>query len=130
MQYHEYLARVRELGEYGSQEEAAKVTEAVLSVLAQRISPGEVDDLASQLPGPLGQSLTAAKPQQAESFGIEEFYRRVAERIGARPRTAEWDASAILTAVADAVSGGELNQILSQLPSGYAVLFGRADLAG
>ncbi|MFJ8468912.1 DUF2267 domain-containing protein [Streptomyces swartbergensis] len=130
MQYHEYLARVRELGEYGSQEEAAKVTEAVLSVLAHRISPGEVDDLASQLPGPLGQTLIAAKPQQAESFGIDEFYRRVAERIGARPRTAEWDASAVLTALADAVSGGALNQILSQLPSGYAVLFGRADLAG
>ncbi|MER7405994.1 DUF2267 domain-containing protein [Streptomyces sp. NPDC000070] len=130
MQYHEYLARVRELGEYGSREEATKVTEAVLSVLAQRISPGEVDDLASQLPGPLGQTLTAAKPRQAESFGIDEFYRRVAERIGARPRTAEWDAGAVLTALADAVSGGELNQILSQLPSGYAVLFGRADLAG
>ncbi|MDG9710744.1 DUF2267 domain-containing protein [Streptomyces sp. DH10] len=130
MQYHEYLARVRELGEYNSQEEASKVTEAVLSVLAQRISPGEVDVLASQLPGPLGQTLTAAKPQQAESFGIEEFYRRVAEGVGARPRTAEWDAGAVLTALADAVSGGELNQILSQLPSGYAVLFGRADLAG
>ena len=130
MQHHEYVARVRELGEYGSQDEAAKVTEAVLSVLAQRISPGEVDDLASQLPGPLGQTLAAAKPQRAENFGIEEFCRRVAERIGARPRTAEWDASAVLTTLAEAVSGGELNQILSQLPSGYAGLFGRADLAG
>ncbi|MFH9008668.1 DUF2267 domain-containing protein [Streptomyces afghaniensis] len=130
MQHHEYLARVRELGEYGSQDEAAKVTEAVLGVLARRISPGEVDDLASQLPGPLGQALADAKPQQAESFGIEEFCRRVAERIGARPRTAEWDASAVLTTLAEAVSGGELNQILSQLPSGYAGLFGKADLAG
>ncbi|MEU6807882.1 DUF2267 domain-containing protein [Streptomyces sp. NPDC046831] len=130
MQQHEFLARVRELGEYDSQDEAAKVTEAVLSVLAQRISPGEVDDLASQLPGRLGPALAEAKPPQAESFGIEEFYRRVAERTGARPRTAEWDASAVLTTVAEAVSGGELNQIISQLPSGYAVLFGKADLAG
>ncbi|MYS88608.1 MULTISPECIES: DUF2267 domain-containing protein [Streptomyces] len=130
MQYHEYLDRVSELGEYRSQDEAAEVTEAVLSVLAKRISPGEVDDLVSQLPGPLGQALADAKPQQAESFGIEEFYRRVAERIGARPRTAEWDASAVLTALAEAVSGGELNQILSRLPSGYALLFGKADLAG
>lgn len=130
MQYHEFLARVRELGEYDGQDEAANVTEAVLSVLAQRISPGEVDDLASQLPGPLGQKLADAKPEQAESFGIEEFYRRVAERTGARPRTAEWDAAAVLTTLAEAVSGGELNQIISQLPSGYAVLFGKADLAG
>ena len=129
MQQHEFLARVRELGEYDSQDEAEKVTEAVLQVLAQRISPGEVDDLASQLPGSLGKTLSEAKPQQAESFGIEEFSRRVAERTGARPRTAQWDASAVLTTVADAVTGGELNQILSQLPSSYAVLFGKADLA-
>ncbi|MGA5799067.1 DUF2267 domain-containing protein [Streptomyces cellulosae] len=128
MQHHEFLARVRELGEYMSQDEAAAVTEAVLTVLAQRINPGEADDLASQLPEPLGQKLTEAKAQQAENFGIEEFNRRVAERVGARPRTAEWDASAVLTTRAEAVSGGELNQILSQLPSGYAVLFGKPDL--
>ncbi|NUQ99409.1 MAG: DUF2267 domain-containing protein [Streptomyces sp.] len=129
MKYDEFLARVRERGEYTDQDEAAKVTEEVLSVLAGRISPGEVDDLASQLPGPLGQVLPSAKRQQAESYGIEEFYRRVAERTGARPRTALWDASAVLTTVADAVSGGELNQVISQLPSSYAVLFGKADLA-
>ncbi|MFD7996158.1 DUF2267 domain-containing protein [Streptomyces mexicanus] len=129
MQHHEFLARVRELGEYDSQDEAEKVTEAVLGVLAQRISPGEVEDLASQLPAPLGQTLAEAKPEQAESFGIEDFYRRVADRTGARPRTAEWDAGAVLTTLAGAISGGELNQILSQLPSGFAVLFGKADLA-
>lgn len=99
-----------------------------LEVLAQRISPAEVKDLASQLPGPLGQVLDHAT-QQARSFGIEEFHRRVAERTHARPRTAQWDASAVLTTVADAVTGGELNQIISQLPSSYAVLFGKADLA-
>lgn len=129
MQHHEFLARVRELGDYAGQDEAAEVTDAVLSVLAQRISPGEVDDLASQLPAPLGQTLAQAKQAQAESFGIEEFYRRVAERTGARPRTAQWDAGAVLTTLAGALSGGELNQIISQLPSAYAVLFGKADLA-
>lgn len=129
MKYDEFLARVRDRGEYADQDEAAKVTEQVLSVLAGRISPGEVDDLASQLPGPLGEVLTNAKQQRAESYGIEEFYRRVAERTGARPRTALWDASAVLTTVADTISGGELNQVISQLPSGYAVLFGKPDLA-
>lgn len=129
MKYDGFLARVRERGEYNDQDEAADVTTAVLEVLAQRISPGEVKDLASQLPGPLGQVLDHAAPQHARSFGIEEFYRRVAERTHARPRTAQWDASAVLTTVADAVTGGELNQIISQLPSSYAVLFGKADLA-
>lgn len=130
MKYDGFLARVRERGEYKDQSEAADVTNAVLEVLAQRISPGEVGDLASQLPGPLGQVLVNAAPQQARSFGIEEFLRRVAERTGARPRTAEWDAGAVLSTLGDAVTGGELNQIISQLPSSYAALFGKADLAG
>ncbi|MCP8708022.1 DUF2267 domain-containing protein [Streptomyces thermocarboxydus] len=130
MKYDEFLARVRERGEYKDNDEAAHVTNAVLEVLAQRISPGEVRDLASQLPGPLGQVLEDAAPQQARSFGIEEFLRRVAERTDARPRTAEWDAGAVLSTLGDAVTGGELNQIISQLPSSYAALFGKADLAG
>ncbi|MEU0114646.1 DUF2267 domain-containing protein [Streptomyces bobili] len=129
MKRDEFLARVRERGEYNSQDEAQQITEQVLDVLSERISPGEVKDLASQLPGPFGQKLTAVEREQAENFGIEEFYRRVAERTGARPRTAQWDASSVLSTVADAVSGGELNQVISQLPSSYAVLFGRADLA-
>ncbi|MGW0086492.1 DUF2267 domain-containing protein [Streptomyces sp. NPDC003393] len=127
MKCDEFLARVRERGEFYSQDEAQKITEDVLGVLAKRIGPDEVDDLASELPMPLGRTLTDAKRERAETFGIEEFYHRVAERTGARPRTAQWDASAVLTTVADVVSGGELNQVISRLPSGYAPLFGKAD---
>jgi uncharacterized protein (DUF2267 family) len=126
MKCDEFLARVRERGEFYSQDEAQKITEDVLGVLAKRIGPDEVDDLASELPMPLGRTLTDAKRERAETFGIEEFYHRVAERTGTRPRTAQWDASAVLTTVADVVSGGELNQVISRLPSGYAPLFGKA----
>jgi hypothetical protein len=45
-------------------------------------------------------------------------FRWAAERTGARPRTPEWDAGAVLAAVADEV--GECNQIISRLSSGYA----------
>ncbi|MBT2365682.1 DUF2267 domain-containing protein [Streptomyces sp. ISL-10] len=129
MRYDEFLAQVRERGEYTNQEEAATVAAAVLNVLAARITPGEAADLAAQLPEPLREPLLADKEQPTERFGIEEFYRRVAARTGARPRTAQWDAGAVLTTLDDSISGGELNQIISQLPSGYAVLFGKADLA-
>ncbi|WP_437098957.1 DUF2267 domain-containing protein [Streptomyces flavidovirens] len=50
MRHDEFLARVRERGEYAKQEEAAQVTRAVLDVLAHRITPGEVKDLAAPLP--------------------------------------------------------------------------------
>jgi uncharacterized protein (DUF2267 family) len=129
MRYDEFLARVRERGEYANQDEAAQVTMSVLQVLAHRITPGEAKDLASQLSGPLKEALQIDGEQRGESYGIEQFYRRIAERTGAHERTAQWDASAVLSTLADAVSPGELNQIISQLPSGYAVLFGKADLS-
>ena len=50
MKYDEFLARVRERGEYKDNDEAAHVTNAVLEVLAQRISPGELNQIISQLP--------------------------------------------------------------------------------
>lgn len=55
--------------EYQDQEEAADVTNAVLDALAPRISPREVEDLASRLPGPLGRVSDRAAPQQAQRFG-------------------------------------------------------------
>jgi uncharacterized protein (DUF2267 family) len=124
MRYDEFLARVRERGEYRDQAEAEQVTAAVLRVLASRITAGEAKDLGAQLPGKLSEFLAADPERPAGSFGVTEFCRRVADLVGAQPRTAEWDASAVLSTVADAVSGGELNQVLSQLPAGYATLFG------
>jgi uncharacterized protein (DUF2267 family) len=129
MRHDEFLACVRERGEYADQEEAAQITTAVLEVLAHRITPGEVKDLAAQLPTPLKGALDTNGDQRAETYGVEEFCRRIAERTGGRPRTAQWDASAVLSTLGDAVSPGELNQIISQLPSGYAVLFGKPDLS-
>ncbi|GAB3213149.1 DUF2267 domain-containing protein [Marinactinospora thermotolerans] len=128
MQQHEFLARVRELGEYSDAGEAERVTRAVLGVLATRLRPDEVEDVAAQVPETLDEALREADGR-GESFGVEEFCHRVAQATGARPRTAEWDASAVLTTLAEAVTGGQLNQILSQLPSGYAPLFGKPELA-
>ncbi|MFI6435011.1 DUF2267 domain-containing protein [Streptomyces sp. NPDC050759] len=130
MRYDEFIASVRDRGEYATAQEAEQVTVAVLKVLASRLTAAEAKDLAAQLPGPLGDALGEIRQEgQAESFGIQEFCRRIAELTGARPRTAEWDAGAVLSTLADTVSGGELNQILSQLPSGYADLFGKPELS-
>lgn len=128
MKLEEFLAQVRDRGEYAGQEEAERVSTAVLHVLATRITPEEADDLAAQLPAPLDDVLHRERRAPA-SLGLEEFLRRVAQHTGARPRTAEWDASAVLSTVADAVSGGQVDRLLSQLPTGYAELFGRPGLS-
>ncbi|MEV5883836.1 DUF2267 domain-containing protein [Streptomyces sp. NPDC052020] len=128
MRLDEFLAEVRDRGEYRSQEEAEQVSSAVLWVLASRISPEEAADLAAQLPAPLDDALRLERGRP-ETFGHEEFLRRVARQTGARQATAEWDASAVLSTVADAVSGGEVDHLLAQLPSDYAEFFGRPERA-
>ncbi|MDN0196538.1 DUF2267 domain-containing protein [Streptomyces sp. S.PNR 29] len=126
MRSDEFLAQVRDRGEYYTQEEAEQVSTAVLWVLASRITPEEAADLAAQLPAPLDDALRLERGRP-ETFDREEFLRRVAQQTGARPRTAEWDASAVLCTVADAVSRGEVDHLLDQLPSDYRDLFGRLE---
>jgi len=127
--YDQFVAAVRDRGEYADRSEADEVATWVLELLARRLTREEANDLAAQLPAPLAKAVQRRGDQPAQTFGVEEFLHRVAERIGARPGTAEWDASAVLSTLAEAVSGGQLNQLLSQLPSGYAPLFGKAELA-
>jgi uncharacterized protein (DUF2267 family) len=117
MKAHEFLAKVRELGEYADQTEARRVTAAVLGVLGERLVGGEPGDLAAQLPEGIAELVMVTQSSSA-SFGVEEFLRRVAVAVDGSPETAKWDASAVLCTVADAVSGGELNDVLTQLPSG------------
>ncbi|GAB3292089.1 DUF2267 domain-containing protein [Parasphingorhabdus pacifica] len=65
-----------------------------------------------------------------KQVGVEEFLREVATRLGtASIETARWDTSAVLSTLAEGISGGELNQLISDLPSGYAPLFGHPELA-
>lgn len=129
MRYDQFLAKVRERGEYADTDQAEQVTRAVLGVLARRLQPGEVADLAAQLPRQLIPALPTDH-DQVETFGVTEFLRRIAPATGATERTAQWDASAVLCTLAEAVSGGEINDVLSQLPSGFATLFGKASLSG
>jgi uncharacterized protein (DUF2267 family) len=125
----EFVAAVRDRGEYADRGEAEQVATWVLEALARRLTSEEASDLAAQLPAPLATAVQRRGEQPAETFGVEEFLLQVAERTGARPGTAEWDASAVLSTLADAVSAGQLNQLLSLLPSGYAPLFGKLGLA-
>lgn len=125
----EFLAQVRERGEYADQVEAERVARAVLGVLASRIQPSSIENLAAQLPGELSGALDPGDQIEADNFGVEEFCRRVSQVVGTGERIAEWDAAAVLSTLAVNVSGGLLNQVLSGLPSGYASLFGHPELS-
>ncbi|MFC8066677.1 DUF2267 domain-containing protein [Streptomyces sp. NPDC057293] len=123
MRLDEFLTRVRDLGEYHSDDEAEQVSRAVLRVIASRVAPGEAAALAADLPAPLDDVLRPERGRP-ESFGRDEFLRRVAQLTGARPRTAEWDADAVLAALAEAVPRERVDRLLDQLPADCADLLG------
>ena len=108
----------------GVPEEAAeRIEHATLRTLADRISGGEAQDLAAQLPAPLQDDLRTPR-EDAEAFGVDEFVRRVAERGDVDPREARTGAAAVLITVREAVTPGEFDDVLSQLPQEYRELVG------
>jgi uncharacterized protein (DUF2267 family) len=100
-----------------------RVERATLRTLAERISGGEAQDLASQLPADLQDSLRRPG-EEAEAFGVDEFVRRVAERGKVGPDEARAGAAAVLITVREAVTPGEFDDVLSQLPQEYRELVG------
>jgi uncharacterized protein (DUF2267 family) len=102
---------------------AERVERATLRTLADRISGGEAQDLASQLPDPLKDSLRPPR-EEAESFDVNEFVRRVAERADVDREEARTGAAAVLTTIREAVTPGEFEDVVSQLSQDYRELVG------
>jgi putative intracellular protease/amidase/uncharacterized protein (DUF2267 family) len=93
---------------------AERAIEATLVTLGERISEGEARDLARHLPDSLARLLV--QRGEAQGFGADEFFRRVAEREGTGPETAERHARAVVAALARREGRKELHDMLSQLP--------------
>jgi uncharacterized protein (DUF2267 family) len=105
------------------EDKAEEVARATLKTLADRITGGEADDLAAQLPTPLKDTLTKAQ-DEAERFDVDEFIRRVSERAHVDPDTARTGAMATLATVREAVTPGEFDDVTAQLPKEYRELVG------
>lgn len=124
MQYGEVIAKVdSELG-LGDRARAGDLVTATLDLLGQRLAGREPVDLAAQLPRELKESLTR-HTGSAEEFDVDEFLRRLAQREGrgVSPEQARDHARAVLSTINSFVSRGEVSDVQSQLPAGYALLF-------
>jgi uncharacterized protein (DUF2267 family) len=117
MKYEEFISRVAESTGV-AQAEAEALTRAALATLAERITGGEARDLAAQLPIPLQNPLLPAR-EEAEAFTFTEFARRTAERAGVDPAKAELGVDAVMATLRDAVTSGEFDDVLSQLPEDF-----------
>jgi uncharacterized protein (DUF2267 family) len=117
MQYEEFIASVATNGDL-SEEEAVALTRAVLATLSDRISGGEAQDLAAQLPEPLKPALISAH-ENAEAFSFEEFVERTAEDAETDVDAAERAVDAVFITLREAVTPGEFDDVLSQLPADF-----------
>jgi uncharacterized protein (DUF2267 family) len=127
MQEQEFVTAVRESLGLPDNESAGTAVRATLAVLGQRLSGGEGKDLASQLPGSLGEQIPGDAP--GERFDVTSFYQRVAEVERAEGREvtdaqARQHARAVAKGLETALSGGLWNDVTSQLPPDYADFLG------
>jgi len=124
MKDEQFIAEVKNLAEIDADEDARKAIGATLETLRERLAGNEPSDLASQLPPDIAPYLEGSG--ERESFPMEEFYERVAGKEGVGKDEAIRHARAVATVVQTAVTGGELDDVRSQLGDDYKELFGQS----
>lgn len=99
---------------------AVELIQATLATLAERLTGGEVLDLAVQLPEPLRLPLRPTPATEAaQRFGAAEFVARVALRAQVDESAARNVVGAVFTTIREAVTGGEFDELVVQLPRDY-----------
>ncbi|MGW4895702.1 DUF2267 domain-containing protein [Kitasatospora sp. NPDC004240] len=125
--YHHLLRQVRNLGRYPTDEEAERVLDAVLTVLGSQLTGEERCDLAAALPDRARAVFTAQIPLP-QPVAAPAFVEAIARTLGTSLTAARWDTSSVLTALTTLTDDHLTDRLLTHLPRGYALLFGRADL--
>jgi uncharacterized protein (DUF2267 family) len=80
LKHDEFIARVRDLAEVQTNEEAERATRATLETLRERLAGNEPNNLADQLPPEIADPLRGEGGRN--SFSLAEFYRRVSDKEG------------------------------------------------
>jgi uncharacterized protein (DUF2267 family) len=106
-----------------SREDAERAIHATLQTLGERIDREQARQLAAQLPPGIAPWIATTTP--AERFDADAFAERVARRADLDDRAARRAVPAVLDAVARAVSRKEWDDLVAELPAGYAPLLAR-----
>ena len=115
MEFVEFVERVESRIQNPQPGEAERAVIATFETLGERVSGGEASDIAAQLPEELQGPLRRASGNP-EGFGLEGFFRRVAEKEGVDINKATDHATAVMKVLSEAISSGELSDVRSQLP--------------
>lgn len=125
--YDGLLERVRYEGAYPTRERAEHAVRSVLAALGRQLVGDERVELAARLPFEAALALTAQVPATTPLTGWE-FVKDLAQRTGGSLATTRWDVGAVLAPVAQLAGPALTDRMIRQLPVGYALLFGRAEL--
>ncbi|MFF3699324.1 DUF2267 domain-containing protein [Streptomyces sp. NPDC002221] len=125
--FHQMTERIRYEGAYPTREQAEDVTRAVLGALGRQLTGDERVELAARLPFEAALALSSPIPDAQPLTGWS-FVKDLANLRGGTLATARWDTGTVLRIVGHLAGPDLLDRILAQLPSGYALLFGRAEL--
>jgi CBS domain-containing protein/uncharacterized protein (DUF2267 family) len=121
--YGRLLHRVEAATGLPRRELAETALDVVLAAVIRRITPQEAEDLLAQLPSKLQERLALAPRGPDRTIGLATVARALAERLELGPEDAMRVARGVGTALEQVVSGGEIEDVRSQLPVGMRELF-------
>lgn len=119
MRYDEFVEAVGQRAGI-EQQRAAEASRAVVQALAEQVGQQRMHGLADQLPRGLRPRVeaSAAAPGQP----LREFYTRVGELEGRDPAQPDRHVRAVFATLHDATTGGQLREVVGQLPVEYQEL--------
>ena len=121
MTYDRFVGEVQSRARLGSQGAAVRAIQATLQTLAERLDPGERKDLASQLPREFASFMQT--PDEAARMSLDEFFHKVSGREQEDLPASVYHARVVIEVLQEAVSAGEIADVLCQLPAEWAPLF-------
>ncbi|MET8031000.1 DUF2267 domain-containing protein [Streptomyces avermitilis] len=125
--FDQMLEEVRYEGAYPTRRQAQDVLRRVLEALGRQLTGDERVELAARLPQDAARFLASQIPTGRPLTGWG-FVKDLAERTGGTLATTRWDTGSVLGVVARLAGDDLTARIIGQLPNGYALLFGRAQL--
>jgi uncharacterized protein (DUF2267 family) len=120
VKYADFIRKVGERADIGDRFEAEKTSAVVLQTLCDRLSGKEANDLLAQLPT-MFKELVVVSPS-SQPIPCEEFVRRVADELQVEREEARKRIRAVFATLRQAVTWGELRDVLEELDPEYADL--------
>lgn len=121
MQYAEFVGEVQHRARLPSRGDALRAIQATLETLAERIRPGDAEDLAAVLPPEMGTYLRDV--ETTERFSVDDFFLRVAAKETADLPDAAHHARAVIAVLQEGLPTVDVEQLRESLPDTYNPLF-------